>query len=144
MADLPAEPLADFREHIGRATIPALLNDREERRRLGMRPEEDDANSFVVELNLQFNEGIERAAAAFEALYASVVSRASPPERLSKTYVQCDMSLAEARCATLRSRRGGTRLSRSIRPSRAFVAFCDAWHLPRRSRRTRRLLRGTK
>ena len=113
MADLPVEPLADFRERIGRATIPALLSDREERRRLGMRPEEDDTNSFVVELNLQYNEGIERAAAAFEALYASVVSRASPPERLSKSYVRCDMSLAEARLLVHRDEEEARRLTAS-------------------------------
>ena len=69
------------------------------RRRRGTRPPENAVASFVVELNPHFQGGLERARLAFELLYAGEV------ERLTRTYLRCDMSHAEARALGERHRR---------------------------------------
>jgi serine protease AprX len=74
-----------------------VLNDPEERARLEMQGDENGLNSFVVELNLMYSEGVEQAAKAFDELHRRVLPQRPPPDELSKTYLRCDISLNDAR-----------------------------------------------
>src|SRR4051812_25088490 len=108
----PSEPLVSppigFRENLGRSTIPPILHSPAERARLGMKPGIDDANSFVIELNLAYHASITKAAEAFRMMFHEMLTMELPngarhpdvtrePELLSKTYLRCDLTIAEMR-----------------------------------------------
>ena len=94
--NVPLEPKKDH-FNLGRATVPPALHDPEQRKRWGLPESETEPGPYMIELNLQYSAGVQKAAEAFEELYARLIP--SPMNRpavaISKTYFRCDLTVQE-------------------------------------------------
>src|SRR5689334_18931098 len=84
--------------NLGRATVPPALHDAEQRVRWGLPSTETEPGPYMIELNLQYSAGVQKAAEAFRDLYAKVLGPAAvqrPAVAVSKTYFRCNVSVVE-------------------------------------------------
>ena len=109
--DDPVGPPEDeFRaERMSRQTAPPELEDPEKRALWGLGSHEDDYGPYLIELNVQYVDGLAEAARAFADLFRRVII--NPAEelhpnvdeetapwgitRISKTYFRCEMTMAQ-------------------------------------------------
>jgi serine protease AprX len=88
----------DFtRPKMGRATVPPELNDADKREEWGLPREEDKQGSYMVELNLLYYAGLDKAATRFKSLFKGVVNDNRQPIAISKSYYKCMMTVYEWR-----------------------------------------------
>jgi len=93
----------EFRgDRLSRLTAPPELEDEENRKRWGLATEPEGRGPYMVELNIQYVDGLGGAAAAFIDLFKKVVG--SKPEgrpdpwqlvKVSKSYFRCSMNVLE-------------------------------------------------
>jgi subtilisin family serine protease len=85
-----------IRERFSRTFAPPELYDAEKRKEWGLGEKETDRGPYIVELNLQHIEGLAGAWFALNELYKEVTnSDVWPLEKISKTYVRCEMTPIE-------------------------------------------------
>ena len=72
---------------IGRSVVPPVMLTREGREDLGLPPDDDTPGRYMIELNIQYVGGLQKAAQAFEILCRSVVGEhdGRRPTKLSKS-----------------------------------------------------------
>ena len=90
-----AAPLDDRPRLIQRSVVADALNDPEERRRIGLPPEDDVPLPIVVELNLGHPEGMSGSADRLLAEWTEVSDE--PPVRISDTYYRGQLSTQQVR-----------------------------------------------
>jgi len=83
------------RPSMGRATVPPELNDPDQRWKWGLPTDNTTPGPYMIELNLLYHEGLQAAAARFEALFKEVVKDDRKPVLISRTYYRCIMSVKE-------------------------------------------------
>lgn len=105
----PDQPDEGFRsERMARQTAPSELEDPKKRALWGLGDDEGDRGPYLIELNVQYVDGLAEAAKTFAELFHRViveparghggVSSGDDPwglTRISKTYIRCEMSLSE-------------------------------------------------
>jgi len=100
--DLPYSPPKDH-FNLGRATVPPALHDPEQRKRWGLPDSDHEPGPYMIELNLQYSAGVQKAAEAFLDLYKKVLGPAAEQRRavpISNTYFRCNITVAEWKTLT--------------------------------------------
>lgn len=82
---------------MSRATVPPGMHDPEQRAGWGLPRSETARGPYMVEINLLYRSGLQKAREGFQELWNRVLPDAPPPLEVSKTYFQCDMSVEEMR-----------------------------------------------
>jgi subtilisin family serine protease len=93
--DTPRRPVAD---NFARRFAPPELYDPKKRREWKLGRRDEDRGPYVIELNLQHIEGLPGAIASLEMCLAALNgddSAPPPPDRISKTYVRCLLTVDE-------------------------------------------------
>src|SRR5215470_507577 len=90
----PERPVADT---FARNFAPPELYDPQKRREWKLGRHDGDRGPYVIELNLQHIEGLPGAMASLERRLAAlnVDAPPPPPDRISKTYVRCMLTVDE-------------------------------------------------
>jgi subtilisin family serine protease len=97
---LEPEPIGD---QFARITAPKQLNDPKKRKRWNLPEDDETRGPYILELNLQHVGGLPGAISEFRQLVKEVVRGLNPdaevpdPDRISKSYYRCDLSVAEWR-----------------------------------------------
>ena len=106
------EPGSEFRgERLSRLTAPPELEDPENRSRWGLGEKDEDRGPYMVELNVQYVDGLAGAAMAFVDLFNKVIRPGKQGRRkgvkaaentdvwglvkVSKSYFRCEMNIRE-------------------------------------------------
>jgi subtilisin family serine protease len=86
-----------IRERFSRTFVPPELFDAKRRKAWGLGQKETDRGPYIIELNLQHVEGVEGAQVALENVHKKAVVHNTtwPIQRISKTYVRCEMTPRE-------------------------------------------------
>jgi serine protease AprX len=95
--DQPRDPRKDH-FNLGRATVPPALHDPAQRLAWQLPAEDDKPGPYMIELNLLYGKGVQKAAEAFEQLYSEILGSAAqerPAIPISKTYFRCNISVKE-------------------------------------------------
>jgi serine protease AprX len=91
---------------LGRATIPPGLHDPVQRKTWQLPADEEEPGFYMIELNLRYRQGVQRAAAAFERLYKEVLglkeAKRRKPELISRSYFKCLINVNEWKALTKR------------------------------------------
>jgi subtilisin family serine protease len=89
-------------DRLTRITAPPELEDGENRKRWGLGESEKDRGPYMVELNVQYVDGLGRAATAFKDLFERAVGQPGGAEpgpwelvKVSKSYFRCTMNVEE-------------------------------------------------
>jgi serine protease AprX len=96
----PPRKKDDFRERLGRFTVPPFVHDPKKRHEMWDLPMDDDtAGDYIVELSLTYHGGLEQARDRFLELHAKIVPQRpkSRPVFISKSYYRCSLSAKELR-----------------------------------------------
>jgi hypothetical protein len=89
------EPINDV---FARATIPRQMEDPKQRMEWGLPGNDHEFGPYIIELNLQHVEGLQGAANGLLQLHRQVVGDPDrQPDRISKTYYNCRLSVREWR-----------------------------------------------
>jgi serine protease AprX len=87
---------------IGRGVVSPILHDDRRRKEMGLPADPEEPGPYLVELNVQYRDGLAAAASAFDRLWTglfgprSTLSRAKQPPRLiSKSYIQVKLAVPE-------------------------------------------------
>lgn|SRR5699024_7201254 len=104
-AGLPDE---EFRaERMARQTAPPELENPEKRALWGLGTDDGDYGPYLIELNVQYVDGLAEAAKAFAELFRTIIVEPEqqladfneePPwsiTRISKTYFRCEMTMPQ-------------------------------------------------
>ncbi len=99
-----SEPLRARELRLGRATVPPALHDPQQRRAWQLPGDEITHGHYMIELNLLYKEGVQKAAEAFEILYIEVLGEQEAARRkplpISKSYFRCLISVNEWKALT--------------------------------------------
>ena len=104
-------------DKLSRLTAPPELEDGDNRERWGLGRDEKDRGPYIVELNVQYVDGLAGAAAAFVELFKQTFG---PPgdndpwhlSRVSKAYYRCEMNLGEWKRLIAQDEVGATKRAR--------------------------------
>src|SRR5215472_6407390 len=103
--------------NLGRATVPPALHDAAQRVAWQLPAEEDKPGAYMIELNLMYSKGVQKAAEAFKQLYTDVLGQEAqqrPAIPISKTYFRCNISVNEWKALTKRDEEKGDTRDRVI------------------------------
>src|SRR5579864_7094550 len=103
--------------NLGRATVPPALHDPDQRKAWQLPAEEDKPGPYMIELNLLYSKGVQKAAEAFKQLYSEVLGQGAqerPALPISKTYFRCSISVNEWKALTKRDEEKGDARDRVI------------------------------
>jgi serine protease AprX len=91
---------------LGRASVPPALHDPAQRRAWQLPVDETAPGQYMIELNLRYKQGVQKAAEAFEKLYKQVLGEDEAARRrailISKSYFRCFISVDEWKALTKR------------------------------------------
>ena len=116
-------------ERMARRTAPSELEDHTKRELWGLGQSEQDRGPYLIELNVQYVDGLAEAAKTFAELFERVIIQSARERgevdqdedpwgvtRIAKTYIQCDMSLLEWKTLIAAGNRSFTSAIRISRP----------------------------
>lgn len=120
----PSGKKPDFRDSLGRYIIPPFVNDPQKRNDKWDLPKDDnEPGDYIIELNLQYEGGLEVANLKFRELYKAVLGdagRQRPAVPISKSYYKGRISANELRALVAQDERAA---DETVKPSRERVIY---------------------
>jgi serine protease AprX len=104
-APVPVRERDPLLDSIGRGVVSPVLYDPQRRKEMGLPETEDERGPYMVELNVQYRDGLAKAAEAFHAMWKQLFGVQRPgaqqqtpppkPRTVSKSYLQVRLSVPE-------------------------------------------------